>query len=237
MLISDYVYQELAVGSRSDLIDRLNAIADDNEEIEILPGIGQFLQIEVSRLHPVSCIFDLAVTIGINPLIRPGRFNINDHHRKLFSAKGEELLKRAAMTIPLSRIFDDIITLEPGEARGVGIAEARRRILDDPKAVQEFYGSVCSEFVENRSWPRPDQISPKWVIYRWFQAKLLMMLSVYERYPRPPAPTPRVLGRMQNTDMDTMHLAYACLLGGLASRDRPLVREFRRLRPDAPVVE
>jgi len=101
------------------------------------------------------------------------------------------------------------------------------QIRDDRDDMRGFYRNH-----RDPSYPAPELIDEEWVFFRWIQSALLAGLDFFASYG---------LGAPFNREdlfhelLDLDYLIPALVVGGLASRDKRMVRRFKFLRPDGVV--
>lgn len=108
------------------------------------------------------------------------------------------------------------------------VRELSIQVRDDLEDIRGFYRNHRIDI-----YPAAELIDVDWAFFRWHQVQLLGGLDFYESYG---VKAPFKRDKMFNELIDLDYLLAALLVGGLASRDKRMVKRFKFLRPDGFVL-
>jgi hypothetical protein len=83
-------------------------------------------------------------------------------------------------------------------------------------------------------FPSHELLDPTWVLYRWFQARVIACLDFVARYGFSNSKFSQK--KLENDLHDTEYLTLAPLAGGLATRDKLLASNFKLICPDGRII-
>lgn len=224
---------ELLTGDETERARCFSTLPPRDNPLLLVEDPGPLIRYEASNRRACTPLTErcLQGVFQFNPRLKGNEFVMSDEVRAILDAREREIADgiegyREAYSL-ITNIFPELIGLRPGEKREL-VARIERDIANAPEIVKTFYDAIRPEFL-----PPVSLVDENWVIYRWAQVRLLDAVDTFSRYGaggRPPGE------KAINAHMDVEYTILAALVGGLASRDKEMIRRFMLLRPDGVLI-
>lgn len=198
----------------------------------ILPGIGEMLRTEAKTLNPAPQVMK-AKFVKVIARKGPSGEYFDLTARELLSTeeRSTELKTKLPEVVGMWRSLSSMPELTQAGPKEIPqvIKKLSLRVRDDRQDIRGFYSNL-----RHSSFPPAELVDEKWAYFRWIQVQLLAGLDFIARHGSKTNPNQEKL-RHELLDLD--YLLPALLVGGLACRETRFIDRFRFLRPDGVILK
>lgn len=201
------------------------------ENLAILPGIGEMFRQEGEKLKPSSTIMRAkSTTITVEKGPSGEYFELDEASRQSTEKRTEELKQKLDLILNVWNDFRRLPSLQEASHsdRPQVIQDLKMTIRDDVGDIRGFYANH-----RHPNFPPSEIIEKDWSYFRWTQVHLLAGLDFMSTHGIDTKPNEE---NMIHELLDLDYLISALLVGGLACREKRVVERFRFLRPDGVIL-
>jgi hypothetical protein len=132
--------------------------------------------------------------------------------------------------IAVWREFDRLPELNSAGQKDMSavVAGLEAQIRDDHEDIRGVYGRH-----RHRTFPSPELLDEDWTFFRWMQVQLLGGLDYYASYGVDKEPQRE---KLMHELFDLAYLIFAVLVGGLACREKRIIKRFKLLCPQGVLL-
>lgn len=236
MLIYELLTNE-KIDQQKDCFRKLSMI---ESSISFIEGLSSLLQFECAQQRQCTPIIDRcnAHSISFHPSLKHGQYpfskeQLADLSREKYSREVKALnLVKKAWAIG-DDWFPELRSIPMG-GPPESIYFLLQRVAYDHDLVRSIYKQVASE-VPLPNIPPAGNLDEKWAYFRWMQVSLFSAIEYIRRYG---IGNEKIESKkLPNFYLDQQYLIIGTLAGGLASRDKDMIKFFRLLRPDGVLIQ
>lgn len=193
--------------------------------VSIIPRSGPLLRFENEHRRAASPLIEhqLQIRFRFNPRLASGTFQ-HSLNEQFTLIEWEQEIEHEVETF--HEVATGVLAWCPrlrklsGDDLRKGCEELKREACADPAVIQNVYRSLDLE-----GFACASLLDPSWVLFRWIQAHLLFSLDYIARHGF--ADLEKILKRVEHDIHDIQYFLFGCLCGGLATKDKDIVQNFR----------
>ncbi len=225
VLFTEALFYELLTTEASERDACFAKFPEKENPVTLIPRAGPVLRYENKHLRAASPLIDhrIKVDFRFNSGFTTGTFQHSpDEETALAEWRQDvkrEVEKFHEIATGVSAWCPRLRTVS-GEELSIGCEDLKRQACTDPDVVRNVYQSLGLE-----GFAYPPLLDPSWVLFRWIQAHLLFSLDYIARHGF--ADLEKIPKRVEHDIHDIQYFLFGCLCGGLATKDKDIVQNFR----------
>lgn len=243
VLMSDVLFYELTTTTEESRQKCFNKFPDTSNPVELVPNVGTLLRYELNNLKSCTPLHERREKIDFtfHSGLSCAKFEFTKAQRQAAKEQEAYVVQQTQeffeLAMMISTFFPDI-----GGASHAAFPEkiqkAKDQVTCDESAVRRIYARLLEKNNIVNS-VHPDLLETNWAYFRWMQVRCLYSLDLVFRYNGhiPANVKIRFWEKIEHDMLDCEYVILASLCGTLACNENRMIAFFKKIRPDARIIQ
>jgi hypothetical protein len=234
VLFTETLFYELLTTEASERTACFAKFPEKENPVTLIPRAGPLLRYENRHLRAATPLIDHRIEgdFRFNRGLTTGTFKHSPDEETALAEWRQDVMHEV-------EVFHEVATsvsawcprlrTVSGAVLKEGCEELKRRACDDPEVVRNVYRSL-----DLAGFASASLLDLSWVLFRYIQAHLLFSLDYIPRHGF--ADMNKIPKRVEHDIHDLQYFIFGCLCGGLATKDKDIMQNFRLACPEGKLL-